>query len=63
MRPIAAFLFFVSAVRAATPFVVHVTDDATGRGVPLVELRTTNEVVFVTDSAGIAAIENSELFR
>jgi hypothetical protein len=61
VRPTAAFLFFVSAVRAAPPFVVQVTDDVTGRGVPLVELRTTSEVVFVTDSAGIAAIDDSTL--
>jgi hypothetical protein len=58
VRPIAAFLFFGSVVRAAAPFVVHVTDDVTGRGVPLVEMRTTSEVVFVTDSAGIAAIDD-----
>ena len=43
------------------PFVIHVTDDANGRGVPLVELRTTNEILFVTDSAGTVAIDDAVL--
>jgi hypothetical protein len=33
-------------------FGIHVVDEATGRGVPLVELRTVNDVALVTDSAG-----------
>src|SRR5213078_3602530 len=37
-------------------FVVRVTDEATGRGVPLIELKLPNEVRYWTDSAGIAAI-------
>ena len=37
-------------------FVVRVTDEATGRGVPLIELKLPNEVIYWTDSAGIAAI-------
>ncbi|WP_157947665.1 hypothetical protein [Abditibacterium utsteinense] len=40
---------------------VTVVDAETGRGVPLVELRTTNETSFVTDSNGIAAINDPEL--
>jgi hypothetical protein len=58
-----AGLCFSLAATAATPspqtrpFVVEVVDDVTGRGVPLVELRTTNLVRYVTDSAGIAAME------
>ncbi len=36
-------------------FVIQVVDAATGRGVPLVELRTVNEVRYVTDSAGRVA--------
>ena len=43
------------------PFVVHVTDEETGRGVPLVELRTLNEIAFITDSAGVAAIDDAAL--
>lgn len=40
------------------PFGIRVIDDATGRGVPLVELRTTSEVRYVTDSAGWVAFDD-----
>lgn len=43
------------------PFVIEVVDASTGRGVPLVELRTTSQLKFVTDSAGLAAIYEPEL--
>lgn len=49
------------AVAAATPgaacpyFTIQVVDRQTGRGVPLVELRTTNHIRYVTDSHGIVA--------
>lgn len=46
---------------AAQPFAIHVIDEATGRGVPLVELKTTNSIVFVTDSHGLAAIDEPGL--
>jgi hypothetical protein len=36
-------------------FAIKVVDDQTGRGVPLVELRTTNEISYYTDSNGIVA--------
>ena len=36
-------------------FVIQVVDEQTGRGVPMVELRTTDEVVYYTDSNGVAA--------
>jgi hypothetical protein len=36
-------------------FTIKVVDDQTGRGVPLVELRTTNEISYFTDSNGIVA--------
>ncbi len=36
-------------------FRIQVVDDQSGRGVPLVELRTTGNVRYVTDSNGIAA--------
>ncbi|HEY3284782.1 MAG TPA: hypothetical protein VGN26_21115 [Armatimonadota bacterium] len=54
----------VAATAAPTPsryFVVQVLDDATGRGVPLVELRTTHLVRYVTDSAGVAALDEPGL--
>ena len=39
-------------------FGIHVVDDQTGRGIPLIELRTVNDVRSVTDSAGwIAFLE------
>lgn len=49
------------ALAAEAPFALRVVDQATGRGVPLVELRTTGELRFYTDSAGYAAIDAPEL--
>jgi hypothetical protein len=48
-----------SGVAAAAPsyFVIRVTDEQTGRGVPLVELKLSNEVSYWTDSAGVAAFD------
>ncbi len=46
---------------APTPFAIRVVDDASGRGVPLVELATVSHVRFVTDSAGYAAIDDAAL--
>ena len=40
---------------------VRVTDAATGRGVPLVELETTHGVRFVTDNAGRVAVGDPDL--
>ena len=39
----------------ARPFAITVVDDQTGRGVPLVELRTVNGIRLVTDSNGVVA--------
>jgi hypothetical protein len=36
-------------------FAIEVVDDATGRGVPLVELETVNNIRYHTDSAGVVA--------
>jgi hypothetical protein len=44
-----------------SPFVIRVVDEETGRGVPLVELKTTNEVIFHTDSAGVVAVTDPDL--
>jgi len=46
---------------AATPFRMQVVDEQTGRGVPLVELRTVNNVRYYTDSQGVAAIDEPGL--
>ena len=43
------------AVGAENYFVIQVVDKATGRGVPLVELRTVNSIRYFTDSNGIVA--------
>lgn len=48
---------------ADAPFVIRVVDEQTGRGVPLVELRTPNDVLFVTDSAGISAVSGPDLLN
>jgi hypothetical protein len=41
----------------AAPFVLQVVDEATGRGVPLVQLKTVNDVDYWTDSAGVVALD------
>lgn len=38
------------------PFAIEVVDAQTGRGIPLVELRTVHEVLYVTDSNGLVAL-------
>ncbi len=43
-------------------FRIQVVDEETGWGVPLVELRTVNQIRFVTDSNGIAAFDEPGLF-
>jgi len=45
-----------TTARGAEPyFTVTVVDEQTGRGVPLVELRTVNDIRYVTDSNGVVA--------
>src|SRR3954453_17971384 len=44
-------------------FRIEVVDDETGRGVPLVELRTVNQIRLVTDSNGIAAFDEPGLME
>jgi hypothetical protein len=45
------------------PFAIEVVDDATGRGVPLVELTTTGGITYVTDSAGLVAFDEPGLMH
>ena len=45
------------------PFAITVVDAATGRGVPLVELRTVHHVRLVTDSNGVAAFHEPGLMN
>ena len=56
-----ATLGAVSAAAPARYFTVEVVDEATGRGVPLVELQTVNAVRYYTDSNGIAAVDEPGL--
>ena len=44
-------------------FRIHVIEEGTGRGVPLVELKTVNQIRYVTDSNGIAAFDEPGLFN
>src|SRR4051812_19116506 len=46
---------------ASPYFGIRVVDEATGRGVPLVELRTVNDIALVTDSAGWVAFHEPGL--
>jgi len=45
------------------PFAIEVVDEATGRGVPLVELITTSGITYVTDSAGLVAFDEPGLMN
>ena len=49
------------AAPISRPFRIEVVDDETGRGVPLVELRTVNQIRYVTDSNGIVAFDEPGL--
>ena len=42
-------------------FRIHVVEEGTGRGVPLVELKTVNQIRYVTDSNGIVAFDEPGL--
>ena len=46
-----------------TPFRIQVVDEQTGRGVPLITLRTVNNVSSVTDSNGIVAFNEPGLMN
>ena len=59
MRYILPLLLTALTLAAGQPFVIRVVDSQTGRGVPLVELRTFNQRAWYTDSNGIAAISDA----
>jgi hypothetical protein len=48
---------------ASEYFAIKVVDDVTGRGVPLVELQTTNDIIYVTDSNGLIAFNEPGLMN
>ncbi|MCC7334929.1 MAG: hypothetical protein IT422_07530 [Pirellulaceae bacterium] len=56
-----ASIVSTTASQAVEPFKIRVVDDVSGRGVPLVELTTVNNVRFVTDSAGLVAFDDASL--
>ena len=58
MLPLLLAMIAAVVHAADAPHVVLVLDDQTGRGVPLVELKTVSNVSFFTDSAGVAAIND-----
>jgi len=57
------FALLVPSCSAGTSpyFKIQVIDEATGRGVPLIELRTVNQVRLITDSAGLIALNEPGL--
>src|SRR5947209_6144331 len=59
--PALIVLALVGPASAGEPFAIEVVDSKTGRGVPLVELRTVNEIRLVTDSRGIVAFDEPGL--
>jgi len=50
-----------AGAEAPRPFKIKVVDDQTGRGVPLVELRTVYDTRYVTDSNGLVAFHEPGL--
>jgi hypothetical protein len=56
-----AAALLINTQAAARPFAINVVDEDTGRGVPLVELRTVNGIRLVTDSNGVAAFSEPGL--
>lgn len=64
LRFLPLVLALAAAGAAACPagyFGIEVVDEATGRGVPLVELKTVNDVRYVTDSSGLVALQEPGL--
>lgn len=49
------------AICAAEPFKIEIIDEASGRGVPLVELTTVNNTRYISDSAGLIAFDDISL--
>src|SRR5712675_2069652 len=60
-------LLFTAVLFGAEPeedkkfFTLQIVDEQTGRGVPLVELRTVHDVRYVTDSNGLVAFHEPGL--
>ena len=63
LRIILFIIALVPSVLAGPYFKIHVIDDQTGRGVPLIELRTVNNISHWTDSAGVIAFHEPGLMN
>ena len=61
MLAVLAVSLLGAAAPAVEPCRIEVVEQGTGWPVPLVELRTTNQVRFVTDNAGVIAFDLPEL--
>ncbi|HYW79975.1 MAG TPA: hypothetical protein VE890_10390, partial [Thermoguttaceae bacterium] len=53
----------LAAAPTARPFAIQIVDTQTDRGVPLVELRTVNQIRYVTDSQGYVAFDEPGLMN
>jgi len=58
-----AILPFEASASPQDYFAIHVVDDQTGRGVPLVRLQTTNAIRYYTDSSGYVAFNEPGLMN
>jgi hypothetical protein len=56
-----ALLAVSAGAQSSRYFTIEVVDEKTGRGVPLVELRTVNSVRYYTDSGGVVALDEPSL--
>ena len=61
MKPL-LFLVLAGVAGAVQPCRIEIVDKENGWPVPLVELRTTHESRYVSDNAGLIAIDDPELF-
>ena len=60
--PLLAVLLFAAEIALAdSPFEIQIVDSQTGRGVPMVELKTVNQILYHTDSNGIVAFDEPGL--
>ncbi|MFO1485292.1 MAG: hypothetical protein U1F71_18165 [Verrucomicrobiaceae bacterium] len=65
-RLLLTWMMILPTLLAAAPedyFGIHVIDEATGRGVPLITLKTTNQITLTTDSAGWIAFNEPGLMK
>jgi len=60
---LSASVFHAAPDDANKYFAVKVVDDETGHGVPLVELRTVNDLRYFTDSNGVVAFREPGLME